>query len=743
MTFEKQIQLMKLRVQQFIFCIILLSFISINAQSRSEIEDQIYTQLKNARDLKGTFDYTEALKHCDEALALSIKIDDKEYEGITYRIMGNILMLDDQLDLAIEKLSIASRIQSRNDFKEELAKTRNAQGLAHTELGNYVQAQNYFDDGLRIYQSLSLFSSRTIILKNKGKLYLKKEDYKKANTTFDQAFKDAKRFAQEYDKAEILIFKSLALNELLQREKAINTCTQAIKIGAANKYRWIITEGYKTLSNIHEANGNPTKAIELLKTHNKLLDSINTINKLRLNSEERAKFNFAERDEIIEQQGEIIRQKEEKIEDQRILTFLGLAFLILFFSFIIFLFNNNQKRKKANSLLQSTNYQLIIAKDEAEKATKAKANFLSTITHELRTPLYTVTGLTDLLLDEDPKESQKGYLKSLRFSGDYLLNFINDILDVNKIEAKKVELEKIPFNLKKLTEEVLFTQNKAAKDNKTKLHLNFEESIPEYLLGDSLRVSQILINLVSNAIKFTKNGDVSLNVKKTGDDLNTLDLLIEVKDSGIGISYDKQEEIFESFSQGSVEINRKYGGTGLGLTIVKNLLEIMGSEIQLKSQPNVGTTFYFEITFDLAKRESIDTPKNTEVLPPDLLETLKDKNILLVDDVKINQLITQKTLTKKEINCITADNGEDAILRAKEQEFDLILMDIHMPGIGGVEATKQIRLFNTTIPIIALTAITIEKEDLIRFNEAGFNDILSKPFKADTFFKKIYLQLTK
>jgi len=180
---------MKLRIQQLIFCIILLSFISTNAQSTSEIEDQIYTQLKDARDLKGKLDYTEALKHCDEALILSTKIDDKEYEAITYRIMGNILMLDEQLDLAIEKLNIASRIQSRNDFKEELAKTRNAQGLAHTELEHYVQAQNYFDDGLRIYQSLSLFSSRTIILKNKGKLYLKKKDYKKANTTFDQAFK--------------------------------------------------------------------------------------------------------------------------------------------------------------------------------------------------------------------------------------------------------------------------------------------------------------------------------------------------------------------------------------------------------------------------------------------------------------------------------------------------------------------------------------------------------------------------
>jgi len=730
-------------MKKLIFYFLLLSFISLNAQSKSDIEDQIYSHLLDARDLKGKLDYSEALKHCDEALALSIQIDDKENKAITYRVMGNILMLDNQLDLAIEKLNIASRIQDSNDYKEELAKTRNAQGLVHTELGNYVQALNYFDAGLRIYQSLSLFSSRTKILKNKGKLFLRKEDFKTANTTFDQAYAAAKRFAQEYDKAEILLFKSQALNGLQQRREAIKTCLQAIDISSAIKHGWLITEGYKTLSNIHEANGNPTKAIELLKTHNKLLDSINSIDQLRLNSEERAKLNFAERDEIIEQQELIIQQNEEKIESQRILTFLGLAFLILFFSFIIFLFNNNQKRKKANSLLQSTNYQLIIAKDEAEKATKAKANFLSTITHELRTPLYTVTGLTDLLLDEDPTESQKGYLKSLRFSGDYLLNFINDILDVNKIEANKVEIEKIPFNLKKLTTEVLYTQNKSAKDNNTKLHLNFENTIPEYLLGDSLRVSQILINLVSNAIKFTKNGDVNLNIKKVNSSNSTIDLHIEVKDNGIGISYDKQEEIFESFSQGSVQINRKYGGTGLGLTIVKNLLELMGSRIQLKSEPSIGTSFYFEITFDLAKRESFEAQKSSEIIPENLLSLLKNKNILLVDDVKINQLITQKTLSKKDINCVTADNGEDAVSKAKEQQFDLILMDIHMPGIGGIEATKRIRLFDSSTPIIALTAITIEKEDLIQFNAAGFNDILSKPFKADTFFNKIYLQLTK
>ncbi|MDC3387910.1 ATP-binding protein [Flavobacteriaceae bacterium] len=726
-------------LKQLLLCLLLCSSLVLFSQN----EDDVFENLEKAKDLKSILDYDEALKYCETALSIAIQIDNTEYEAKAYREIGTILMSDKKLLRSRNNLNKAAKIQKENNFQEELAKTRNAQGLLNTELGNYLEALSYFDKALKIYQSLSLFSSRTKVLKNKGTLYLSKNDFNKANKTFDLAYKQAKKFAQTKEQADILLHKSEALNNLTRYNEAIKSCKKAIEIGSANKYQWIITNGYKTLSNIYENDGNPSKAIELLKTHNKLLDSVYSINEKRLSAESIAKLDFEKQDRLIEQKEEIIQQKEDQIKSSKNLTFLGISFLILFFSFIIVLFNNNQKRKKANLLLQNTNSQLVHAKNEAEKATKAKANFLSTITHELRTPLYTVTGLTDLLLDEDPKDSQKGYLKSLRFSGDYLLNFINDILDVNKIEAKKIELEKIPFNLKKLAREVLYTQNKAAKDNNTQLHLNYEESLPKYLLGDSLRLSQVLINLTSNAIKFTKNGNVNLNIKKIDRFENTIELLFEIKDNGIGISFDKQDEIFESFSQGSIEINRKYGGTGLGLTIVKNLLEIMNSKIQLKSKPKAGTTFYFEIGFEIAKKESIKSIKEKDSYPEDLLEVLRNKKVLLVDDVKINQLITQKTLTKKDIICVTADNGENAVLKAQEQEFDLILMDIHMPGIGGVEATKQIRAFNSITPIIALTAITIEKEDLIRFNKAGFNDILSKPFKADNFFNKIYLQLIK
>ncbi len=208
-----------------------------------------------------------------------------------------------------------------------------------------------------------------------------------------------------------------------------------------------------------------------------------------------------------------------------------------------------------------------------------------------------------------------------------------------------------------------------------------------------------------------------------------------MEDTGDGISKKKQNTIFESFSQGSLQINRKYGGTGLGLSIVKNLLELMGSKIFLESKLGEGSKFWFNISYDIAESETnIVDPKNMEVvLDNDIFE---NKSVMIVEDNKINQMITKKILEKKKMSCTVVDNGMDAIKHAKEQDFDVILMDIHMPGISGIEATKKIREFNRTVPIIALTAITIE-ENLEDFYKAGFNEFIPKPFNAEDFFEKI------
>jgi len=729
-------------MKHILYLFFFLNLTNTFSQTTAESEDVIYSDLEKAKDLKRILDFNEALNLCNKALSLADEIDSDEYEAKTYQLIGEIYLENKQYEEALRELKKAYRIQQSKGYLEDFAKTQNTLGLVHTELKQYAQAENYFDSASKIYKRLQINSSNTTIIKNKGKLYLKKKSYWKANKTFKQAYSLADKFQLEATKAEILLYNSKALNGLKQSKNAIDNCQKAIAIGEANGLNFVVDEGYRTISQIYESNHNYKKAYENIMLHNTLRDSIYDINKQRLTAEEAAKLNFADQDRLLEQKELIIQQNTEQIELNKIMTALGIALLLLFLTFLMFLYFSNQKRKKANSLLQNTNEQLIKAKEEAELATKAKANFLSTITHELRTPLFTVTGLTDLLLEENPTPAQEGHLKSLRFSGDYLLNFINDILDVNKIEANKIELESIPFNIKSHTKKVLYALNKLAKDNGTELHFDFDKTIPKIVMGDSLRLSQILFNLVNNAIKFTKKGDVTLRI--TNQDTTTLNttLLFEIIDTGIGISYQNQESIFESFSQGSVQINRKYGGTGLGLTIVKNLLDLMKSEIKLKSIPEKGATFYFELTLEIAQSELEVNDKTTSISEAEMLK-LVGKQILLVEDVKINQLITQKTLEKKQIKCITADNGEDAVKYAKQNNFDLILMDLHMPGISGIEATKQIREFNKNVPIIALTALTIEEEELEDFNNAGFDDTLPKPFKNEVFFQKIYSLIFK
>ncbi|OAB76237.1 hybrid sensor histidine kinase/response regulator [Cochleicola gelatinilyticus] len=429
-------------------------------------------------------------------------------------------------------------------------------------------------------------------------------------------------------------------------------------------------------------------------------------------------------------------KKQKSINVNKLTTGLAIALIVILSLLTLSLYKNNNLRAKANDLLQDKNSELQLAKEKAEKASLAKAQFLSTITHELRTPLYAVTGLTHLLMEENPKAHQKEHLNSLKFSGEYLLSLINNILDLNKLEANKVEIEKRSFNIKKHINDVLIALRKSAEDRKNKLNFEFDEKVPENLMGDPLKLSQILINLVGNSVKFTQNGDIYIRVKKVEQTNNKVMLHFEIQDNGVGISKKKQKSIFETFSQGSLQINRKFGGTGLGLSIVKNLLELMNSKIHLESNLGQGSKFWFNIPFEVSESQIKSNVQNNSSFNIDYT-ALENKTVLVVEDNKINQMITKKILEKNKMECQVADNGMDAIKLVERNNFDIILMDIHMPGISGIEATQKIRDFNKEIPIIALTAVTID-ENLDDFYRAGFNEIIPKPFKTEEFFEKIY-----
>ena len=275
-----------------------------------------------------------------------------------------------------------------------------------------------------------------------------------------------------------------------------------------------------------------------------------------------------------------------------------------------------------------------------------------------------------------------------------------------------------------------------ASKNNNKFTLDIDPEIPEMLLGDPTKLSQIFINLINNALKFTKNGEVKVIAKVIENGEGYSRINFAVSDTGIGIPKDKQETIFESFSQGSIEINRKYGGTGLGLTIVKKVVDLLGGEINLVSEVGVGTTFDFELELQHGSTEVV---VEEEKLYSD--DILIGKKILVVEDNKINQMITKKMLEKKQIICQIIDNGEESVeMLSKENDFDLVLMDVHLPGINGTIATQKIREYDTKTPIIALTAISLNenREMLMSF---GMTDVITKPFEPENFYKIIAANL--
>ena len=376
--------------------------------------------------------------------------------------------------------------------------------------------------------------------------------------------------------------------------------------------------------------------------------------------------------------------------------------------------------------------ELLKAKETAEQSLVVKEQFLANMSHEIRTPMNAIIGFTDLFKKTPLNENQKQFVEAIAVSGDNLLTIINDILDFSKIESGKLEIETAPFSLKDVVYDSYNLMIQKAKEKNLQFNVNYGEEIPAVLMGDSARLNQILINLIGNAIKFTEQGNISVIVKAQGNISDRVKIEFTVKDSGIGIPKDKQEAVFERFTQASGETTRKFGGTGLGLSIVKSLVELQDGSIILDSEHGRGSTFIFYITYALAKDTDLIKEEN---IIPSYNRNIK-ANLLLAEDNLMNQKLAKNVLLDFGFNLDIVDNGKLAVEKFQTGNYDLILMDMQMPEMDGYEATKMIRTFNTTIPIIAMTAHAMngEKEKCLKL---GMNDYISKPFKADDLYNKI------
>ncbi len=688
---------------------------------------------------------------------------------------ASISFMDNKAETSMNYANKALFLALQYDEDNYAAKAYNIIGLNYTEFAELEKAVDFFNKGLVHAHKTDNDTVKSWLYNNLGNVYCyHKVNYNKGIESYLKGLSFSKKFSDEleiafsklnltsayftngqYDKGIVFLNEvkdyvnqsndleaNLTLNSLYGEyysfyenfPKAKKCFLKADEFCKKNTEEYLegnIVEAYYNISNFYQKIGDYDNAYLFLAKHDSLEDKV--YNKTRIQQVK----SVGKEIENNEAKMQLVKIEAEKaIQDQKLKnTQVFIIALILFFIFIFVLFlitiRNNKLRKKVNKKLLEINEELRIAKENAEEASNVKSQFISTITHELRTPLYGVIGITDIIKEEHKELEDSTYLKSLKFSAKYLLSLVNDILSLNKIEENKVTLENKTFHLQDTLVTIKNSLEIIARKNKNNIIIKIDDTIPEYLYGDNVRLSQIIFNLMSNSLKFTQNGQVTIKAKLERQDYKTLFIQFTVEDNGIGIPEKYQTKVFEKF----VQIDRKdedYQGTGLGLTIVERLVELFKGTISLESKEDLGTKIKFTIPLKEGRKE--DSIENETTLLEQHDKRVKEYYILVVEDNKINQVVTRHLLENNHFKCKIVDDGFAALESLENEHFDGILMDINMPKINGFETSKLIRERGFTLPIIAVTAF--EKDEIMeKIKEAQINDIIVKPFEVKTFLE--------
>lgn len=692
-------------------------------------QDSISKDFDRASDLFEQNRYGESIEIYTRVLDYAIRYKHTTLEADTYSMLGNNYYEINKKDdtLVFYYLFKARDIFLREKNDVNLIGIYNDIGGTYSDFDQLEKSNEYLNKALKLAKEIGFYDEMIYPLSNIASNEIFKEN--KYKVGIKNSFKVLHLIdsLKVYESQPIVGYTYLELSygyfKIGDKDKHLLYFNKCLDFSKKNKHIGVLEELYDENAELYFEDKNYKKAYSLVKESMVIKDSLNTLKEYEKAKQIEANSFISENKEKL-----LLVKKENEFQEITIKKSKGftILFALLAFGLLVSLYFIYRKNKE-----------LKLAKEEAEKLSKVKSNFYSEISHELRTPLYAVIELSKLLLNENVNSSQKEYLESLNFSGNHLLSLINNVLELNKIESGELRILSTEFKLKNLISNIIDSLEFALNNSHNKIHVNYDKNIPDILLGDSLKLSQVFINLISNAIKFTRNGNIYITTKLINNLEDKVTVFFEVKDDGVGISKENQIKVFEEFFQEDLKIEKSYKGTGLGLSIVKTILTAMNSEITIESKIDKGAIFRFEIDF-LKNEKSFLVEKKKEVC----LKNLLTKNILIVDDNKINQLVTKKILDKLGIKSKTVDSGSKAISIVKEEHFDCILMDLYMPGLDGYETTSLIRAFNKDIAIVAFTAASTDRVES-KITNFEMNGLIMKPFIESDFIETISRAIIK
>jgi signal transduction histidine kinase/CheY-like chemotaxis protein len=647
--------------------------------------------------------YSEADNYFKKALDINITLKDSIAMGQCYMSLSRLNLRKKNSELALEYIDLAIfilRPGADNDDECEACLHK-----AYTDKAGVYNLQKHYKQALeKLLQIKAYYDANDMFGKNFDNAYFHSE--------LGTSYLGLKKYKLAIESAEIgLTLPNMGLNE------------------SKRKYE-ILYQAWEQLGDYPKAFDAYQKLITV-KDSMAVLRNSQEVTRLELES------NFKE---------ERLLNKldfQEKFNKEKTNRNILIAFGILALISVIALFSRLRYMRRTQKLLKEKNLMIEAEKEKAKASENAKHQFLANMSHEIRTPMNAIKGMTDILIRRKPKKEQIEYLEGIKESSASLLIIINDILDISKIEADKINLESIPFSIAEVIKNVNTIMKFKTEEKGLELKTTIPKNIPE-VIGDPNRLRQIVINLVSNAIKFTEHGSVTtaLQLIESEEENGTINVHFTISDTGVGIDNESIEKIFNSFEQAYSDTSRKFGGTGLGLSISKKLITLQKGEIWVESEKGKGSQFHFTIPYIVSDSRENSGTNEIGVDSENYAEQLKGISILLVEDNTFNAVVAQDELEDAIENAtvIVAENGAIALEQIKLANFDIVLMDVQMPVMNGYEATRAIRAITdkkSKIPIIAMTA-NVLKEEVENCFDAGMNDFIGKPFDTQELIQKIF-----